>query len=117
MYLEYKNKYEALEADHKRMIEKFKESQRVSEAKIAKLEDSLKNTRNINESLMKKQREGWKKVKCLEDDIERLKADNTEALKNSLEVERARYEEEIRIINKDLFELKLKLIDQTNNHE
>lgn len=68
---------------------------------------------------MKKEREIWKKVKSLEDEIEieRLKADNAEALKISLEVDRSRYEEEIRIINKDLFELKLKLIDQANNHE
>lgn len=85
--------------------------------KVAKLEDSLKNTRSINESLMKKEREVWKKVKSLEDENEKLKVENSDALKVSLEVERARYEEEIRIINKDLFELKLKLIDQTNSHE
>lgn len=40
---------------------------------------------------MKKEREGWKKVKYLEEEIERLKANNAEAAKHSLEIERARY--------------------------
>lgn len=86
--------------------------------RLSKLQESIKINRSINDQLMKKERENQRKLKIIEENQElAFKRRLDEARTQITQQINAKYEDLLRNHEREVFELKLKLIDQANQFD